>query len=138
MAKSNAERQAEYRERKRRELEAEGLPERQADADPVGPVVTDIVPEVGERDIEQLLLLPVGSELSAEEEQLLRDHFGYSQSERRSRVERASAAEGVRAALPDLSSSPSVTQAIGTLQENERRLAVRSQDYRDSLSKKLG
>lgn len=133
MAKSNAERQAEYRERKRKELEAEGLPERQADDDPVGPPVETFEPGPGERDIEQLLVLPVGSELTSEEEQLLRDHFGYTASEKRSRVEREAAADGARRALPDHSSSPSVTSALKTLRENEDRLAVRSQAYRDSL-----
>lgn len=133
MAKSNAERQAEYRERKRRELEEEGLPERSIEDEPESPAVIDVEPEVGERDVEQLLLLPVGSELSPDEEQLLREHFGYAASEQRTRAQRASVADRIRAELPDHSSSASVTQATETLKENERRLAVRAQHYRDSL-----
>jgi len=136
MAKSNAERQAEYRERKRRELQEEGLPERDIEQEPTTPPIADVEPEVGERDVEQLLVLPVGAELTQEEEQLLRDHFGYTASEKRSRVERAASAEGVRAAMPDHTSSPSVTQAISTLEANEKRLSDRAQDYRDSLARK--
>lgn len=135
MPKSNAERQAEFRERKRRELEAEGLPARDIEEEPSGPVVADVEPEVGERDTERLLALPLSAELSAEEEQLLREHFGYSASERRSRVERASAAEGIRAAAPDFGSSPSLSQALEVLQGNEDRHRGRTQDYRDSLKR---
>ena len=133
MAKSNAERQAEYRERKRRELQEEGLPERDIEQEPMTPPIADVLPEVGERDVDQLLLLPVGAELTQEEEQLLREHFGYTASEKRSRVERASAADGVRRAMPDFSTHPSVTQAVHDLEANDKRLAVRAQDYRDSL-----
>lgn len=135
MPKTNAERQAEYRERKRRELEEQGLPARDIDEQPTGPVVSEAEPEPGERTVEQLLVLPVGSELTEDEEQALRDHFGYAASEHRSRVERTAAAEGVRQAMPDLSSSSSVTQALEQLEANENRHSVRTQDYRDSLKR---
>lgn len=134
MAKTNAERQAEYRERKRRELEAEGLPERDVNEAPSGPAVVDVSPsDDAERSIEQLLVLPVGSELTSEEEQLLREHFGYTASERRSRDERAATAETMRKGLPDYSQHPSVTAAVQELKDQDERLAVRAQDYRDSI-----
>jgi hypothetical protein len=134
MAKSNAERQAEYRDRKRRELEEEGLPARDIEEEPLGPAVAEVEPGPDERDAAHLLGLPVDAELSAEEEQLLRDHFGYSASERRSRVERASAADGIRRDAAPI--SPSMTQALQDLQANEDRHADRTQGYRDSLTRK--
>jgi hypothetical protein len=131
MAKSNAERQAEYRERKRRELEAEGLPARDIDEQPDTPAVSDAEPD--ERSIEALLALGTDAELTAEEEQALRDHFGFTASERRSRVERAAAAETMRRGAPDLTNSPSLTEALSSLQVNEERHSIRTQDYRASL-----
>lgn len=73
-----AERQKAYRER------------RAQDVDPDLPIrdIEEPDPAPDERTVEQILVLPVGASLSEREEQLLRIHFGYTASERRTRAER--------------------------------------------------
>lgn len=87
---TNADRQKAYRERKAQDVDPE-LPVREID---------EREPAPGERRIEKLLALSDDAPLSEREEQLLRDHFGYASSERRTRAERAQTAQRIRDANP--------------------------------------
>jgi hypothetical protein len=128
---SNAERQAAYRERKRAELEQEGLPERGIEEDVERPSVVDA--EQTERSIEMLLALDPLAPLSEEEEQAVRDHFGFGASETRTRAERELAARKVREKVGEAGPgvAAAVEQLAGEQARHERKLAA----YRTGLKK---
>lgn len=119
-----AEKQKAYRERKQMpaaEVDPE-LPER--DIEEPEALSTD-------RPVEVLLTLPPTAPLTDFEERSLRDHFGYTASERRTRAERSATAARISAALGP--PTPETTQAIRLLQDEEKRLAQRQASYLASL-----
>ena len=122
---SEAERVAAYRASKAVDVDPE-LPERD---------VNEPEPAPGARTVDALLVLPAGASLSDVEEQLLRDHFGYTSSERRTRAEREAAAAKMLAGLP--APGPEVLAAIETLKAEERRLAERQKAYIESLKTRV-
>lgn len=125
---SEAERIADYRRRQKEQLVDPDLPEREIDADPE-PVLE------GARDVQALIALPADAPLSDAEEQLLRDHFGYAKSERRTRAERAGIAARISASLPP--PPPEVAEAIRGLQAEEQAHERKVQSYRASLAQRV-
>src|SRR5262245_34318078 len=124
---TNAERQAAYRARQADQDVDPSLPVREIDE----PVVTEPIPE---RTVEQLLVLPVASVLTASEEQALRDHFGYTASERRTRAERAATAARISDGLGP--PPPAVIDAMRGLEAEERRHREKVEQYRQRLQEK--
>lgn len=80
---ADAERKRAYREQKRVELEDPALPERQIDEDPA---------PAAHPSIEKVIAQATPGALSEADEQALRDHFGYADSETRTKAEREEAA----------------------------------------------
>ena len=122
---SEAERIADYRRRQREQMVDPSLPEREID-EPVEPPATG-------RSLEQLLALDPMAPLSDAEEQLIRDHFGYSKSDRRTRAERAGIAHRIADTLgppPD-----AVLDAIRGLQAEQQRHDEKVRAYLASLQR---
>lgn len=114
---SNADRQKAYRERKAQDVDPE-LPVRDVD---------EPEPDSAERSVEVLLTLDPHTLLTDSEEQALRDHFGYTASERRTRAERA--AGRITTGPPP----PEVAQAIRTLRSAEAQYVQKRQEYLAAL-----
>lgn len=121
---SEAERLAAYRERQAADVDP-ALPERDVDEAPA--------PE-GTRSVEVLLTLPADTKLSEAEEQLLRDHFGYTASDRRTRGERNASAQKILAEAPP--TEPLVLAIIRQLRDEERRQREKIDFYMRSLQEK--
>ncbi len=99
---SAAERTRAYRERKRAEVVDPDLPE----------VDVSAPDEIGSRPLAALLKLAPTDALSEAEEQTLRDHFGYAQSETRTRAEREQAARRITGTPPGISEEEYVARNV--------------------------
>jgi hypothetical protein len=119
---SAAERQKAYRERRAQDVDP-SLPERQVDEEPRRPAT---------RPLKLLLKMDPYKPLSELEEQMLRDHYGYTDSEKRTRAQREDVARGIisKAGPP----SQNYLNAIKKLEDEHRRHLEKVRSYLESLN----
>ena len=115
------------RKRKARLLEDPELPVRDIEDVPTAEAPVDA------RPLELILATPYDEPLSEAEEQLVKDHFGYGASERRTRAERAGVAQRIVGALPPPNAA--LLQAQRTVAEQERRSQEKKSAYLRSLER---
>ncbi len=115
-----------YRERKKAEVVDPDLPEVDVSGAPEA---------LGSRPLAALLKLAPADALSESEEQALRDHFGYAQSETRTRAEREKAASGMLGKTPGMSLEDYVAHNVAVARgQMVRPRDVAAEDF-DSYTK---